>query len=204
MKKFDKKAFFILPFGKKDVDIVWKNIYEPVANDLGFEAVRIDERDDGRFKIDQIINEISTADLIICDLTYERPNCYFELGYARARREKEEIILCSREDHVDQSNYRPRCLRFNWKPFSVFFELFPKNIPPRIHFDSLGYGVNTWNIELLEEFKVKFNKGLSERIIQKRTSFSSIPSGGSKTAIHVDSEKTNQLEEFRKRANHED
>lgn len=99
MSNFNKRAFFVMPFGKNDTDKIWEKIYKPVMNNFKFEAIRIDEQDNGKIKIDQIYNELSISDLIIGDLTYRRPNCYFEIGYAMAKRLDEEIILCAKKGH---------------------------------------------------------------------------------------------------------
>ena len=39
---------------------------------------------DPRFNINAAINDMKSADLVVADLSYERPSCYFELGIAEA------------------------------------------------------------------------------------------------------------------------
>ena len=171
MTPLDKRAFFIMAFGRPDLERVWTEAYEPIANSLGFEAVRIDERDNGKVKIDQIINEISTAsDIIVGDLTYERPNCYFELGYARAARKEDEILFCARKDHIDHSQYRPKVFSSE-SSWTLKISLFPMNTPPKVHFDLAAFDILTWDLANLDVFKAKFQKRLQERmrLIRSRT-----------------------------------
>jgi nucleoside 2-deoxyribosyltransferase len=63
---------------------------------------------DGDFKItDKIIECINKAGIIIADLTNERPNVYFELGYARGI-EKEIISVAktNTELHFDVKDWK--------------------------------------------------------------------------------------------------
>lgn len=153
-----------MAFGRSDLERVWVEVYKPVTNLLGFEAVRIDERDNGKVKIDQIINEISTAaDIIIGDLTYERPNCYFEIGYARAARKEDEVIFCARRDHIDHSGYKPKMLSFE-PGWMLKFCLSPRNDPPKVHFDLAAFDILTWDLTDLDKFKVKFERRFKERL----------------------------------------
>jgi len=55
---------------------------------------RIDEKRGDYVITEEIMNHIKKSPLIICDLTEERPNVYFELGYARGIGKK--IILCAK------------------------------------------------------------------------------------------------------------
>lgn len=176
MPELQRRAFFVIAFGKSDLEQVWSQVYSPVSTSLGFEPVRIDERDDGKVKIDQIINELSTADLIIGDLTYERPNCYFELGYARARREEHLIIHCARQDHVDHSSYLPRRFQFK-RPLSVSFSLRPPYAPPKVHFDLAAFDILDWNLQDLARFSQRFERRIRERmvLIQKRSTVPAAP-----------------------------
>ena len=118
MSKPDKQAFFVIPFGRPDVDEVWSKVYKPVANLLGFNDNRIDEKDDGKIKIDQIYNQLSTADIIISDLTHKRPNCYFETGYAMAKRKDEVVILCAKKGHKVHFDLLPYNV-MRWDPENI-------------------------------------------------------------------------------------
>lgn len=199
----DKRAFFIMAFGKSDLEHVWAEVYEPISNSLGFEAIRIDERDNGKVKIDQIINEISTAaDIIVGDLTYERPNCYFELGYARAARKEDEILFCAREDHIDHSQYRPKVFSSD-SPWTLKISLFPVNAPPKVHFDLAAFDILTWDLGDLEKFKTRFKKRLQERIglIRARTAVPTSTISAPKTvAIPTTVDLDKIATDFRKKA----
>jgi len=68
---------------------------------------RLDEQRGDYSITDEILSNIRKADLIICDLTEERPNVYYELGYARAL--GKQIISCAKKGtnlHFDIRNFR--------------------------------------------------------------------------------------------------
>ncbi len=78
----------------------------------GFRAARVD-RISGDSTIDRkIIDNIKKAELIVADLSFERPNCYYELGYARAIGKK-IITIASKNTkvHFDVEHYD--CLFFS-------------------------------------------------------------------------------------------
>ncbi len=129
--------FFVIPFGKEDVDSVYRQVYEPVTKELGYEAIRIDQIDDGRPKVNQIIDQLSHAYFIVGDLTYERPNCYYEIGYAHAIRSEEHhrIIICAKDDHV----------------------------PDKVHFDLRVYDVLGWSLAAIDTFRTRFKERLVQR-----------------------------------------
>lgn len=61
---------------------------------LRLEAVRVDERPRAALIIREITELIEKAEFIIFDLTLERPNVYYELGYAHgAGNDGNEIFL---------------------------------------------------------------------------------------------------------------
>ncbi len=56
---------------------------------------------------DEILQNIAKARLLICDLTDERPNVYYELGYARGLKKK--VINCAKKGtklHFDIQGFR--------------------------------------------------------------------------------------------------
>ncbi|AJS59008.1 hypothetical protein [Paenibacillus sp. IHBB 10380] len=64
----------------------------------GFRCERVDEIHDDFVINDKIIDCIKKARLLIVDLTGNRPNVYYELGYARAL--GKQIVLVSREGEI--------------------------------------------------------------------------------------------------------
>jgi len=99
--------FVIMPFGKQHVDTydTIRRVILKVNADLKVE--RVDEKP-GAFQITQEIwNSIRSARLIVCDLTDERPNVYYELGYAHALGKS---MVCVARDgtniHFDVSGFK--------------------------------------------------------------------------------------------------
>jgi nucleoside 2-deoxyribosyltransferase len=70
-------------------------------------VLRVDEiRDSGKIA-DQILDSISKSELVLAELSGERPNCYYEAGFAHAL--GKELIFCIRETdaiHFDLAAHR--------------------------------------------------------------------------------------------------
>ena len=104
-------VFIIMPMGGdpgQDEDKI-QGVYATIrtaAQTAGYRAERVD-RIPGSSSIDDKIYEyIEKAELIIADLSYERQNCYFELGYARAL--GKDLVIVYREGtklHFDIDHY---------------------------------------------------------------------------------------------------
>jgi hypothetical protein len=74
-------VFVITPFNP-DLELIFEGIVA-AAESTGLVAKRVKDIQ-GDYKItDKIITMIESARLIIADLSFERPNVYFEFGYAR-------------------------------------------------------------------------------------------------------------------------
>lgn len=99
--------FVIMSFNPKYENVLreFKDAARLVNADLV--VTRVDETR-GDYKItDEILKNIEKANLIICDLTDERPNVYYELGYARGLHKK--VISCAKKGtklHFDIHNFR--------------------------------------------------------------------------------------------------
>lgn len=101
-------VFIIMPINDEDTHL--DNVYYAIKNAVerfGLKPVRIDETS-SEFELIavKILNHIALAEYVIADLTYERPNCYYELGYAHALNKK--IILTASQDtkiHFDVNGY---------------------------------------------------------------------------------------------------
>lgn len=102
------KVFCVMKF-EKDFDDLYKDVIKPQCDELGLQAVRADEYYTSSPIIQDIVNEIGEASIIICDVTMDNPNVFYELGYAHAL-QKPIILLADKDKRerlpFDISGYR--------------------------------------------------------------------------------------------------
>lgn len=78
----NSKLIFVITAFRDDLDPIFEGI-EAAGRAVGLDVKRVKDVP-GDYRItDQLICMIHEARLIVADLTHERPNVYFELGYAR-------------------------------------------------------------------------------------------------------------------------
>jgi hypothetical protein len=93
-------VFIIMPFSGQDSPDVLLAIKDECAK-LGLDAKRVDENIGSGLVIGEITKMIEDAEFIICDLTLERPNVYYELGYAHGvGNEATDILLIAKKGTV--------------------------------------------------------------------------------------------------------
>lgn len=152
-----KQAFIIMQIGDIELDNVFREVFIPASKNSGLDPKRVDKHNEGRLLKSEIVNFIEASDIIIADLTNERPNCYLEIGYAMGLDKFRNLILTAREDHnQDSPNY--------------------KKGGPKIHFDLSGYDILFWNSNKLNEFKDELEKRIKRRL-------STLPSYSTTTPI---------------------
>ncbi len=140
-----KHAFIIMQIGNPDLDNICKDVFVPVLKACGLDPKRVDKHNEGRLLKSEIVNFIEASDIIIADLSNERPNCYLEIGYAMGLDKFRNLILTAREDHnQDSPNY--------------------KKGGPKIHFDLSGYDILFWDPNKLNEFKEELEKRIKRRL----------------------------------------
>jgi hypothetical protein len=88
-----KKACFVIsPIGadgsdvRKRADQILKHIISPVADIMGFEAIRADRISEPGLITAQVIQHIIEDELVIADLTGSNPNVFYELAIRHAIR----------------------------------------------------------------------------------------------------------------------
>ena len=74
-------AFVAMCFDTK-LDHIYHKVVKPALSAFKIQCLRADEIADVGKIVDQIIEAIRDADLILCDLTYQNPNVFYELGIA--------------------------------------------------------------------------------------------------------------------------
>lgn len=103
--KDDKLVFVIMSF-EAEMEPVFEGIFA-AAKAVGLTAKRVKDVE-GDYKItDKIVELIQSARLIVVDLTHERPNVYFELGYARGLGKR--VVTIARKDskiHFDVKDWK--------------------------------------------------------------------------------------------------
>lgn len=78
----DPKLVFVIIAFRDDMEPIFEGI-KAAGNSVGLKVERVKDVP-GDYRItDRVLKMISLARLIVADLTHERPNVYFELGYAR-------------------------------------------------------------------------------------------------------------------------
>ena len=100
-------CFMIMPYGRKptqaeagkgpaeiNFDALWDRAYEPVIEELGYEPVRADQ-DTGSLIINQMIERLYFADLVLADMTIPNGNVYYEVGIRQAAKGKGCVLLAA-------------------------------------------------------------------------------------------------------------
>jgi len=107
LSKPQKQIFVIMKFGDADLDSAYGGVVKPLAQEFGFKVVRVDEIQDGGNISSQVLENIARSQIVFADLSGERPNCYYECGYAHAL-DKEIIFSIHKGEtiHFDLASYR--------------------------------------------------------------------------------------------------
>lgn len=139
-----KQAFIIMQIGNNELDEICKQVMVPALDACGLDPKRVDKHNEGGLLKSEIIQFIEGSDIIVADLTNERPNCYLEVGYTMGVDKFRNLILTARQDHnPDRPNRRPD--------------------DPKVHFDLGGYDILYWNPDRLDEFREDLEKRIKRR-----------------------------------------
>lgn len=90
-------VFVVMPFRGQEMADVYTAIKDECKK-LKLKAARVAESSGSGLIIREITDFIERAEFVICDLTSERPNVYYELGYAHGvGNEAINILLIAKE-----------------------------------------------------------------------------------------------------------
>jgi hypothetical protein len=138
-------AFIIMPIGNQELDKVAASAIVPALVACGLDPKRVDKHNAGGLLKAEIIGFIDAAEIIVADLTLERPNCYLEVGYAMGVDKFKNLILTIREDHFPESPNH-------------------KKGGPKLHFDLAGYDVLRWHPDDIDGFRMELEKRIRRRL----------------------------------------
>lgn len=139
-----EQAFIIMQIGNPDLDRVCKEAIVPALTDCGLDPKRVDKHNQGGLLKSEIIGFIQASEIIVADLTNERPNCYLEVGFAMGIDKFSNLILTARRDHNQDDPSHP-------------------SGGPKIHFDLSGYDVLFWDPTDLVSFHLELVKRIQRR-----------------------------------------
>lgn len=137
-------AFIIMQIGNVALDDMCSKAILPAIRACGLDPKRVDKHNSGQLLKSEIIRFIQDADIIIADLTNERPNCYLEIGYVMGIDKFKNLIFTVRSDHFPDS---PDYVKGG----------------PKIHFDLAGYDILSWNSASLSTFKDELERRIKRR-----------------------------------------
>ncbi len=124
------KAFVIMSFSSEFDDIYTMGI-KICCKENGFTAIRLDEQIFDEGMLDRIYHEITTADIIIAELSNKNPNVFYELGFAHALNKK-CILLTQEIDNIPFDLKHKRHIKYK-----NLIELVPKLKNELLFFKSL-------------------------------------------------------------------
>ena len=134
-----------MQIGSPEMDKICDEVIIPAIQAAGLTPRRVDRDNAGDLLKAEIISFLERSQIIVADLTNERPNCYLEVGYAMGLGKKPNLILAAREDHHHRSK--------NYKPDG-----------PRVHFDLEGYDLLLWDPAKLDEFRTELETRIKRRL----------------------------------------
>ena len=94
---------FLIAACHDDIYYLIDNVYQPAVEACGYKLI-FQEKTEAKDKIhDAIWENIERCKMIICDLSFKRPNCYIEYGYAYGK-EKQIILMVEESQGKTKGN----------------------------------------------------------------------------------------------------
>jgi hypothetical protein len=109
------KCFIIMPFGRQDLEELYAEFLLPALNECELECQRGDDIFGSNVIMEDIRTAISSADLIVADLTGQNPNVFYEVGIAHTLGKPVLLLSMSMEDIPFDLRHR-RVLPYEYTP----------------------------------------------------------------------------------------
>ena len=138
-------AFVVMQIGDPELDQLFDRVILPAIESVGLQATRVDRDNEGGLLMSEILEFLSSSEIIVADLTNERPNVYLQVGYAMGLGKSRNLILTYRSDHHPEDP--------GWQRDG-----------PKIHFDLAGHDILFWERSEPDSFR----RRLATRIRRRR------------------------------------
>ena len=137
-------AFVVMQIGNAQLDNLFEAAIQPAIKSVGLQTKRADRDTEGGLLKSEIVQFLSDAEIIIADLTNERPNVYLEVGYAMGIDKFRNLILTCRKDHFPGDP--------DWQVDG-----------PKVHFDLAGYNILLWDPSETDSFRKELEHHIRKR-----------------------------------------
>lgn len=120
-------AFIVMPFGKKkggdgslyDFNAIYKQLIKPALEEAGFEPFRADEETASGDILTDMFQELLLADLVLCDLSIDNANAFYELGIRHAFRKRGVMHIQAGRAYMPFDIFNVRTLPYHVTPEGV-------------------------------------------------------------------------------------
>lgn len=120
-------AFVVMPFGKKkggdgsiyDFNAIYTQLIKPTLEAAGFEPFRADEETASGDILTDMFQELLLADLVLCDLSIDNANVFYELGIRHAFRKRGVVHIQAGRAYMPFDIFNVRTIPYHITPEGV-------------------------------------------------------------------------------------
>lgn len=117
-------AFVVMPFGKKkgandvlyDFNAIYEELIKPALILAGFEPFRADEATQSGDILTDMFQELLLADLVLCDLSIDNANVFYEVGIRHAFRKRGVVHIQAGRAYLPFDIFNVRTLPYHTTP----------------------------------------------------------------------------------------
>ncbi|OQY33595.1 MAG: hypothetical protein B6I38_03410 [Anaerolineaceae bacterium 4572_5.1] len=114
-------AFVVMPFGQKpgfegqiiDFNAIYHDLIKPSLEDAGFEPFRADEETVSGDILTDMFQELLLADLVICDMSIDNANVFYEVGVRHAMRKRGVVHIQSGRAYMPFDIFNVRTIPYH-------------------------------------------------------------------------------------------
>jgi len=120
-------AFVVMPFGKKkggdgspyDFNAIYTQLIKPTLESAGFESFRADEETTSGDILTDMFQELLLADLVLCDLSIDNANVFYELGIRHAFQKRGVVHIQAGRAYMPFDIFNVRTIPYHITPEGV-------------------------------------------------------------------------------------
>ncbi|OQY35966.1 MAG: hypothetical protein B6243_04105 [Anaerolineaceae bacterium 4572_5.2] len=114
-------AFVVMPFGQKkgfegqiiDFNAIYQDLIKPSLEEAGFEPFRADEESVSGDILTDMFQELLLADLVICDMSIDNANVFYEVGVRHAMRKRGVVHIQSGRAYMPFDIFNVRTIPYH-------------------------------------------------------------------------------------------